>query len=464
MEAEFKDMGGPSAIEVGALQRWIQSMWLRSICSEKRLLRRRKQEDSSRAQGGEQHVVEFFYGASDPYSHLAAQTLCKLKERHSLHFKFNLVSQPSGDNGPEPEMLRKLNRVDCRIVAQAYGLEFPDHDSTLDPSLVNLANSILSAQSAENFIAIVSEVGQALWEDDGVRLEKLKTKFGGLDDDESLSCIERGNARREKLGHYSEAMFYYGGEWYWGIDRLHHLEERLAGLLPGQQPEIPICFPRPKIENGPLKDDGSLTLEFFPTLRSPYTAIIFERVVKLASDTGIALKVLPVLPMVMRGVPTTKNKGAYIFWDAAREARSAGVPFGKIYDPVGRPVRRCYSLYPWATQQGKGVDLLGSFLKAVMSEGINCDNDRGLRSVVERAGLNWSDARKHIGDNEWEPLLERNRRQLYSLGIWGTPSFRLLDNKGVQKSAWWGQDRLWIVSRQVQQLLSLRNNKNTKLH
>ena len=456
MVTEFKDMGGPSAFEIGAFQRWIQSMWLRNICSEKRLLNKRKREDSSRAKEGQHHVVEFFYGASDPYSHLAAQTLCKLRERYSVHFKFNLVSQPIGDNSPEPEMLKKLNRVDCRSVAREYGLEFPDHESPLDPCLVNLANSILSAQSDENFIAIVSEVGHALWEGDGLRLEKLKAKFGGLDDGDLQSCIERGNARREKLGHYSEAMFYYGGEWYWGIDRLYHFEERLACLLAGEQPGMPICFPRPKIENGPLKDDGSLTLEFYPTLRSPYTSIIFERVVKLASDTGIALRVLPVLPMVMRGVPTTKNKGAYIFWDAAREARSAGVPFGKIYDPVGRPVRRCYSLYPWAAQQGKGLDLLGSFLKAVMSEGVNCNNDRGLRLVVERAGLNWSDARKYIGDSEWVQLLEDNRRKLYSLGIWGTPSFRLLDNKGVQKSAWWGQDRLWIVSREVQQLLSLR--------
>ena len=23
-------------------------------------------------------------------------------------------------------------------------------------------------------------------------------------------------------------MFHYGGEWYWGVDRLYHLEQRLA--------------------------------------------------------------------------------------------------------------------------------------------------------------------------------------------------------------------------------------------
>ncbi len=33
-----------------------------------------------------------------------------------------------------------------------------------------------------------------------------------------------------ELKHYSGAMFYYGQEWYWGVDRLHYLEQRLSEL------------------------------------------------------------------------------------------------------------------------------------------------------------------------------------------------------------------------------------------
>ena len=68
MVTEFKDMGGPSAFEIGAFQRWIQSMWLRNICSEKRLLNKRKREDSSRAKEGQHHVVEFFACSTAYYS------------------------------------------------------------------------------------------------------------------------------------------------------------------------------------------------------------------------------------------------------------------------------------------------------------------------------------------------------------------------------------------------------------
>ncbi len=95
------------------------------------------------------------------------------------------------------------------------------------------------------------------------------------------------------------------------------------------------------MEAGPLKDDGSLTLEVYPSLRSPYTSIVFDRALQLARDTGVKLVVRPVLPMVMRGVPATPEKGMYIFSDVQREAQEAGVPFGNIYDPIGEP---CASL------------------------------------------------------------------------------------------------------------------------
>jgi len=93
-------------------------------------------------------------------------------------------------------------------------------------------------------------------------------------------------------------------------------------------------------------------------------SIAFDRAVKLAEDTGVKLVVRPVLPMVMRGVPATREKGMYIFSDTVREALEAGVPYGNFYDPIGNPVRRCYSLYPWACQQGRGNELLSSFSSA----------------------------------------------------------------------------------------------------
>jgi 2-hydroxychromene-2-carboxylate isomerase len=252
-------------------------------------------------------------------------------------------------------------------------------------------------------------------------------------------------------------MFYYAGEWYWGADRFHLLEERLTKLGACKaEPAEPIMA-RPPIEFGPLKDDGSLTFEIYPSLRSPYTSIIFDTAVKLAHDTGVKMVMRPVLPMVMRGVPATLQKGRYIFSDAGREAAAMGLEWGNFYDPIGDPVRNCYSLYPWAREQGRGTELLSSFLHAAFFDGVNTNNERGQRIVVENAGLSWPEARERIGNKDWEAELEANRLAMYDFGSWGVPSFRLLDAQGEEVLALWGQDRLWLFSREIQRLLRGRS-------
>ena len=251
-------------------------------------------------------------------------------------------------------------------------------------------------------------------------------------------------------------MFHYEGEWYWGVDRLYHLENRLADLGARRGGVEELIAPRPAIETGPHRDDGSMTLEFYPSLRSPYTSIIFDETVELARKTGVRLAVRPVLPMVMRGVPATRQKGVYIVTDTARESRTLGLSWGRFYDPIGEPVRRCYSLYPWACEHGRGNELLSAFLKAAFFDRINTNNDRGLRTVVENAGLPWEEARKRIGDRDWEEIVEENRLAMYGFGSWGVPSYHLIDENGSPMLALWGQDRLWLFSREIQRRLARR--------
>jgi 2-hydroxychromene-2-carboxylate isomerase len=114
-------------------------------------------------------------------------------------------------------------------------------------------------------------------------------------------------------------------------------------------------------------------------------------------------------------------------------------------------------LYPWACSQGKGNELLSSFLGAAFAEGINTNNDSGLRHVVEKAGLDWSSAQAVLGADDWQAMLEDNRRAMYDSGLWGAPSFRLLDGQGQPQLSLWGQDRLWLFSREIQRLLSQQN-------
>ena len=97
--------------------------------------------------------------------------------------------------------------------------------------------------------------------------------------------------------------------------------------------------------------------------------------------------------------------------------------------------------------------LLGEFLRAAFFRGVNTSRDQGLRDVVERAGLSWSEALAVIDNRDWEPLLEANRQAMYGFGSWGVPTFRLLDARGNTVVWAWGQDRLWLIARAIQRVL-----------
>jgi 2-hydroxychromene-2-carboxylate isomerase len=453
-QPQFKDQGGAATMDPSALRRWITSKLMRRMSSERYLSRRRIKAEKQRQKKHSPHCVEYFHQLDDGYSHLAAQTLKPLLARYNIELVCHLVSGPVGDNVAEPGLLGKLSLYDAKLIAPHYQLAFPPADDLPAAALVTLASTILAAQPPAKRLDCLCDVGTALWSGDAAALQSLAASYGVASGSDSEQQLRLGDQRQRQLKHYSGAMFYYGGEWYWGVDRLYHLEQRLAELGADTQPGQPLLLPRPSMDAGTIKDNGSLTLEIYPSLRSPYTAIAFDRTLQLAKDSGVNLLVRPVIPMVMRGVPATQEKGLYILFDTGREARAAGQPFGNAYDPIGEPVRRAYSLYPWACRQGRGNAFISAFLRLAFTEAVNTNTDKGLRQVVEEAGLSWQAAQPLIGDQEWVGLLETNRLAMYQAGLWGVPSFRLLDNNGKPVLALWGQDRLWLIAREIKRLLA----------
>ena len=450
----FEEQGGAATMDPSPLRRWVSSRIATHVGSERYLLKQRRKAESQRKKSGSPHIVEYFHQTDDGYSHLALQKLAALKERYDIELRCHLVQGPSGDNLPEPELLLQLASYDAKLIAPHFGVSFPETEGTPSGDLVSKANRVLATLDGQQFPEEATRVSEALWRYDASAIEALASELGEASDVDTAAAIDAGTRRRTELKHYSGAMFYYGGEWYWGVDRLYHLENRLKSLGCDRRPEDGLLTPSNQIASFEPDTTAELTLEVFPSLRSPYTAVIFDKTLELAAESGVQLKVRPVLPMVMRGVPATMEKGIYIFTDAAREARALGVPFGKMADPIGEPVRRAYSLYPWVVSQGKGNEFLSSFLSAAFAEGINTNAMKGLRTVVERIGLSWSEAQGHLGDTAWEAEFEANRLAMYEAGLWGVPSYRLLDSEGRQVLAVWGQDRLWLVSKAMKDLLS----------
>ncbi len=80
-----------------------------------------------------------------------------------------------------------------------------------------------------------------------------------------------------------------------------------------------------------------------------------------------------------------------------------------------------------------------SLLRAVAVEAIDAATDRGLRTIVERAGLDWNDAQDALDRTEWRGWVQQNRDEMTADGLWGVPSLR------YGKLATWGQDRFWRI-------------------
>jgi 2-hydroxychromene-2-carboxylate isomerase len=413
---------------------------------------RRGVAETRRRVRSEPHRVQYFHQVDDPYSDLSAQLLAAFAERYDVELAPTLVGPPPDAAAPERERLVAYARRDAADVAPAYGLEFDDPGEQPPTDSVELASRILLAAIRQgDFAKVAPRVGKALWSRETSALDALAAEHECAGAAHTAAAVARGNVAREKLGHYSGAMFYYAGEWYWGVDRLEYLEERLEalGARRSDAPEGRAirCDRTPGVPTG-ARGEG-LTLEFYASLRSPYTAIVFQRVFDLVDRHGVELSMRPVLPMVMRGLPVPKAKRFYIISDTRREADRIGVPFGFLADPLGRPVERGLSLWPCMREKGLGDAFLHAFARAAFSEGVDLGSDAGLRGVVEGLGVDWGDVLPHLDGEDWREEVEHNRDTLSGLGLWGVPSFRLLGPEGSPEYATWGQDRIWRVEQEI---------------
>jgi 2-hydroxychromene-2-carboxylate isomerase len=346
-----------------------------------------------RAFGG-QAVVHYFHQSDDPYSQLAAQLLPALSDTYKVKISSHIVSAPDKAAAPEYERLIKLGERDAALLARAYGLKYP----ALDPTPKDAASD--------------------------------------------------GDALRKKLGHYLSGMFYFEGEWYWSVDRFHFLEERLRGARLVKNKNAPLIAPAKEVTlSGPRGSANGATLDYFLSFRSPYTYLAAERVRRLADHYGATLRLRFVLPMVMRGLPVPGAKRFYITLDTKREAERLGMPFGTVVDPVGKPTERGLAVLHHAIQAGKGSAFAESFLKGVFAEGIDAGSNAGLNRIAERAGLDRAFVAKALKDESWRQVAEANREELFALGLWGVPSFRVNNNEPH-----WGQDRLWVIEQELMQV------------
>lgn len=430
-----------------SLRRRLMPLVTRFITSPARVKFKRKIKQLTRQATKSVAEIDFFYQMDDPYSHLLAQHVVKLEQQYNVEVRFHIVDQPDEAAAPERDALKAYALRDAQDIAAHHGLSFPKTTQTPDQVVVDTA--LRAIIGLDRVGPNLVEIGNMFWSGD---VERLKNQpLVSLQ--EVQTQVSEGTALRDHMGHYLGAMLHFDGEWFWGVDRLPYLEAILAdqGLLYAGAKPVSAFQTRPDFAPSPAK--RRVKVEVFPSLRSPYTYLAFQEVLNLPNRYPVDIVWRPVMPMVMRGLPVPPTKGRYIMADAKREADHLGIAFGNISDPVGEPVLRGYSLFPYASKNGVGGEFLYEFTKMAWSEGIDMGQDASLQEAIERVGLNWQEALTYLDTKDWEAEIENNRLQLLESGLWGVPSFRLLGPRGKELYSAWGRDRIWLLEHHIQEAL-----------
>ena len=229
--AEFSEQGGSSTMDPSRFRRYVTSRVMSKVIETKSLRRSRHRAEKKRKKNNLPHIVEYFHQLNDGYSHLTAQIISRLKSKYNIEIKCYLVSETDGANNPEPDLLAKYALEDSSQISRHFNLSF-NFNKRPDRDVIKKASKIIANLTDDARTENLETISTLVWSNDIQALEKLSEnlEIGDVNDEFAERFIQQGNERRSQLGHYSGAMFFYGDEWYWGVDRLYHLERRFLEL------------------------------------------------------------------------------------------------------------------------------------------------------------------------------------------------------------------------------------------
>ena len=384
--------------------------------------------------------LDYYFDIADPWSYLGAQILDRLVTAYGIDFSITIVTPPATDVNAMPLLRKQYSLRDAQELAEYWNLDFPGKRDPDGPMVIDIGTVLIRDRPPREQLKCVLEIGHVLWSNDKKQLIALQGKWGTESQGQVKPILNTAYSDLRKAGHYQGAMFQYGGNWYWGIDRLMHLEEALAESL-GREPTH-VVQPRAERDRGAkLLSKKPLVCEMWFSFRSPYSYLALQLIEDVLAPYDVPLQLKQVAPMVTRGIALPTVKKLYIVHDVKREADRLGIPFGDICDPLGVATDNCLAIQHWANSRGidDALAFAKSATKGAWAEARDLSSYVDLRFVVERAGLPWDEAKAALSDSAGAKMAVDNAAELDAAGLWGVPSYR------VGEFVAWGQDRLPLL-------------------
>lgn len=257
---------------------------------------------------GEQDLARVFINPCDPFGLPLLQALTQLQENYRVRFRLHTVWRLDDDMFPEPALWRDWALQDATRLASLYDFTPPDRPTLpSETELTSATARLLAAEKTPEALAAALTIFDELWHS-----TTGETRTARPDE----ATLARNESMLRRLGHYQGSMVWYLGDWFWGVDRLDHLERSLTRQGLKRNAAEATTFTRTWADltanatalpgNHPAT---KTSLEVFFSIRSPYSYLGLERATRLANAWNIPLQLRPVLPMLMRGqsVPDAKK-------------------------------------------------------------------------------------------------------------------------------------------------------------
>ena len=319
-----------------------------------------------------------------------------------------------------------------------------------------LLRSLGSAAAPEAAAAVQAGLGRVC-----AALEERYAFLTGVVTPATVEAAMRCNrSELERYGHWGNGVLYFQGQFFWGLNRLKMLEERLHAVAGGAAAQLPrscmslrTAAAAAAVPPPPSSHKGKLEVWLSP--RSPYSYILMEKLYRAGSvrsvngvrgffltagDVPVLLH--PILPIAMRGFSVPVKKKLSIFMDAARIAHRLDIPFGFVCDPLGDPARNILRVVSHLQRHvggGSEFDFFRLAMKVSWTENMPLLTEGDLQTVAGRCGVDTAHVTAALSDDGWEAHVEASKNELEKEGQWGVPAVRCCGD------ITWGQDRMWVV-------------------
>lgn len=202
----------------------------------------------------------------------------------------------------------------------------------------------------------------------------------------------------------------------------------------------------------------TLSIDLYWSFRSPYSYLATPRLVDMARDYDLDIKVRPVYPLAVRQPHffdrVTAQWVAYLLRDTFRIAEMHDIPYRwPRPDPVKIDLETRYAVpdQPYihrltrlgcaAEEDGHGLAFLDEVSRVIWGGTENWHEGDHLAKAAARAGLDLAalDARMDADPGKYEAIIQANQKAHDDAGHWGVPCMVFQDEP------FFGQDRLDVL-------------------